>query len=111
MDTVFGWKHDRPRAGRLTLPEGEKDDRLDHEELEHGVVGDEQLTRGKVEEEESVERQTDRYVVDNGHVQVAASHAAGGRHRNLRWFSRGSHGRCASQEAKNQFHWVSRRWH
>lgn len=70
-----------PDAGRLTLPEGEKDDRLDHEELEHGVVGDKQLTRGEVEEEERVERQTDRYVVDDGHVQVAASHAEGGTHR------------------------------
>lgn len=68
-------------GGLLTLPEGEKDDWLDHEELEHGVVRDEQLTCGEVEEEESVERQTDGDVVDNGHVQVAASHAGGERQR------------------------------
>lgn len=66
----------------LTLPEGEKDDWLDHEELEHGVVRDEQFTRGKVKEEESVERQTDGDVVDDSHIQVATSHAGGERYRN-----------------------------
>lgn len=55
-------------GGLLTLPEGEEDDGLHHEELEHGVVWDEQFTRGKVEEEESIERQTDGDVVDNGHI-------------------------------------------
>lgn len=39
----------------LTLPEGEEDDWLDHEEFEHGVVRDKQFTCRKVEEEESVE--------------------------------------------------------
>ncbi|OBS69410.1 hypothetical protein A6R68_02028 [Neotoma lepida] len=39
---------------RLTLPEGEKDDRLDHEELEDRAVGTEQLPCGEVEEEECV---------------------------------------------------------
>lgn len=43
----------------LTLPEGQEDDRLDHEELEHGAVGAEQLPGGKVEEEEGVEGQAD----------------------------------------------------
>lgn len=71
----------RSEGGPLTLPEGEKDDRLDHEELEHGVVRDEQFTRGEVEEEESVERQTDGDVVDNGHIQVATSHTGWERHR------------------------------
>lgn len=64
------------------MPEGEEDDRLDHEELEHGVVRDKQFTCGKVEEEESVERQADRDVVDNGHIQVATSNTGGERHRN-----------------------------
>lgn len=72
-----------PDAGLLTLPKGEKDDRLDHEELEHGVVRNKQFTCGKVEEEESVERQTDGDVVDNGHIQVAASHTGGGRQKNV----------------------------
>lgn len=58
----------------LTLPEGEKDNWLNHEELEHRVVRDKQFTCGKVEQEESIERQTDRDVVDNGHIQVATSH-------------------------------------
>ncbi len=42
-----------------TLPEGEEDDRLDHQELEHGAVRAEQLPGGEVEEEEGVQRQTD----------------------------------------------------
>lgn len=68
----------RTDTGLLTLPEGEKDDGLDHEELEHGVVRDKQFTCGEVEEEESVERQTDGDVVDNGHIQVATGHTGGG---------------------------------
>lgn len=40
---------------RLTLPEGEKDDGLDHEELEDRAVGAKQVPGGKVEEEEGVE--------------------------------------------------------
>lgn len=59
------------------MPEREKDDRLDHEELEDGAVGTEQLPGGKVEEEEGVEGQADGDVVDDGHVEVAACDAAG----------------------------------
>lgn len=59
-----------------TLPEGEEDDRLDHQELEHGAVGAEQLLGGKVEEEEGVQRQADRDVVDDGHVEVTAGNTA-----------------------------------
>lgn len=59
----------------LTLPEGQKDDRLDHEELEHGPVGAEQLPGGEVEEEEGVEGQADRDIVDDGDVKVAAGDA------------------------------------
>lgn len=55
-----------------TLPEGEEDDRLDHQELEHGAVRAEQLPGGEVKEEEGIERQADRDVVDDGHVQVTA---------------------------------------
>lgn len=57
-----------------TLPEGEKDDWLDHEELEHRIVRNQQLTCGEVEEEECVERQTDGDVVDYCDVQVATRH-------------------------------------
>ena len=55
----------------FTLPEGEKDDRLDDAELQHRVISAEQLTRGKVEEEQGIECQTDGDVVDDGDVQVA----------------------------------------
>ena len=65
----------------LTLPEGKKDDRLDHEELQHGVVRNQQFTCGKVEEEECVERQTDGDIVDDGDIQVATRHTGGDRHR------------------------------
>lgn len=54
------------------LPEGEEDDRLDHEELEHGAVRAEQLPRGEVKEEQGIQRQTDGDVVDDGDVQVTA---------------------------------------
>lgn len=57
---------------RLTLPEGEEDDRLDHEELEHGAVRAQQLPGGEVEEEEGVQGQANGDVVDDGHVQVTA---------------------------------------
>lgn len=56
----------------LTLPEGEEDDRLDHQELEHGAVRAQQLPGGEVKEEEGVQRQADGDVVDDGHVQVTA---------------------------------------
>lgn len=55
-----------------TLPEREEDDRLDHQELEHGAVRAEQLPGGEVKEEEGIERQANRDVVDDGHVQVTA---------------------------------------
>lgn len=67
-----------------TLPEGEEDDRLDHEELEHRVVRNEQLARGEVEEEERVQRQADGDVVDDGDVQVAARHAGRGKEDGLK---------------------------
>lgn len=41
------------------MPEGEKDDGLDHEELEDRAVGTEQLPCGEVEEEEGVKGQAD----------------------------------------------------
>lgn len=53
-----------------TLPEGEEDDGLDHEELEHGAVRAEQLPGGEVKEEEGVQRQAHGDVVDDGDVQV-----------------------------------------
>ena len=60
-----------------TLPEREEDDGLDGEELEDGLKGLQQLPGGGVEEEQGVERQADRGVVDEGDVQVAAADAAG----------------------------------
>lgn len=66
------------------MPEGEEDDRLDHEELEHRVVRNEQLARGEVEEEERVQRQADGDVVDDGDVQVAARHAGRGKEDGLK---------------------------
>lgn len=54
------------------MPKRQEDDRFDHEELEHGAVGAEQLPRGEVKQEESVERQADGDVVDDGYVEVTA---------------------------------------
>lgn len=62
---------------RLTLPEGEEDDGLDHEELEDGAIGTEQLPCGEVEEEESVKSQADGDVVDDGHVEVPTGDTVG----------------------------------
>ena len=53
-----------------TLPEGEEDDRLDDAELEDGVKGREHLLGCQVEHDESVERQGDGQVVNEGDVQV-----------------------------------------
>lgn len=52
----------------LTLPEGQEDDRLDHEEFKDRAVGTEQFPGGEVEEEEGVESQTDRNVVNDCHI-------------------------------------------
>ena len=38
-----------------TLPEGEKDDRLDGEELDDRIKGSQQVPRGKVEEEQGIQ--------------------------------------------------------
>lgn len=48
----------------LTLPETEKNNRLDGAELENGIEGRQQVSRGEVEEVESVERQRDGNVVN-----------------------------------------------
>ena len=53
------------------LPEGEKDDRLDGEELPDGVVGREEVPGGVVEEDQAVEGQRDADVVDGDDVEVA----------------------------------------
>lgn len=55
-------------SGRRTLPEREEDDGLDHEELEHGAVRAEQLPCGEVKEEQGVQWQADREVVDDADV-------------------------------------------
>lgn len=59
---------------QLTLPEGQEDDRLHHEELEDWAIGTEQLTCGKVEKEEGVQCQADRDVVDDRHIEVATGY-------------------------------------
>lgn len=58
------------------LPEGQEDDRLDGEELEHRLVRPQQVAGGEEEEEEGVEGQADREVVDDGDVQVSSVDAA-----------------------------------
>lgn len=64
----------KQRGKQLTLPEGQEDDRLHHEELEDWAVGTEQLSSGEVEEEEGIERQADGDVVDDRHVEVATGY-------------------------------------
>lgn len=56
----------------LTLPERQKDDGLDGEELEYWIEGLEHFPGGAEEEEETVEGETDREVVHDGDVQIAA---------------------------------------
>ena len=56
------------------MPEGEKDDRLDGEELESWVIGSQELLGGRVEEEEGEEGDRDADVVDQGGVEVALRH-------------------------------------
>lgn len=70
------------REKQLTLPEGEEDDRLHHEELEDWAVGAEQLSCGEVEKEEGIECQADGDVVDDGHVEVAAGYTEESKHTN-----------------------------
>ena len=53
------------------LPEGEEDDGLDGEELENGVERLQEVPCGEVEQEQSVQRQRDGRVVDQGDVHVA----------------------------------------
>ena len=58
------------------MPEGQEDDRLDNAELEDRVVWAEQLLGGRVEENESIQGQSDGDVVDYCDVQVASSRSA-----------------------------------
>ena len=60
----------------VTLPERQEDDRLDDGELEHRIVGRQQVLGGEVEEEQRVQGQRDRHVVNDGHVQVTRLGAA-----------------------------------
>lgn len=57
-----------------SLPEGEKDHRLDGEEFEYRFVWPQEVTSGEEEEEESIEGQADREVVDDGNVKVSSIH-------------------------------------
>ena len=58
------------------MPEGDKDDGLDAEELEEGSVGLEVLLGRLVEENETVEGEGDAHVVHHRHVQVTPAHSA-----------------------------------
>ena len=61
----------------LTLPEWEEDDGFDGEKLEDRVEGLEEVPRREVEEEQRVQRQRDRRVVDQRDVDVALRQAGG----------------------------------
>lgn len=56
----------------LTLPEREEDDALDRAELEHRVEGGQHLPRGAQKQEQPVQGEAHRHVVDDGDVDVAA---------------------------------------
>ena len=43
---------------KLTLPKGEENDGLDRGELQNGLEGGKQLFCGKIEQEQSIKRQT-----------------------------------------------------
>lgn len=55
----------------LTLPEWQEDDGLDRQELHLGIISTKQLFGSNIEEEESIESESDANVVDNRYVQVA----------------------------------------
>lgn len=75
------------REKQLTLPEGQEDDRLHHEEFEDWAIGTEQLTCGEVEKEEGIQCQADRDVIDDRHVEVATGYTAKRRYMNAWNFS------------------------
>ena len=54
------------------MPKGEKDDRFDDAELQDRVKWAEEFFGCQVKHDESIECQADRYVVDDGDVQIAA---------------------------------------
>lgn len=55
-----------------TLPEREEDDGFDGEEFEDRFKRSQKVTGCEVEEEEGIESQTDRDVVDDGDVKVTS---------------------------------------
>lgn len=57
----------------LTLPEGQEDDGLDDAELEDWLIWAEELLGCVVEQNQAVQRQGHRDVVDDGDVQVATT--------------------------------------
>jgi hypothetical protein len=67
------------------LPEGEEDNGLDGEKLEHRVVLGEQLLRGGVEEDQAIEGNSNGEVVGKGAVEVA-----------ILWAVHVGHGVCVS---------------
>lgn len=63
------------QQGELTLPEGQKNNRFDCEELQNGFVWTQQVACCEKEEEEGVERQADGDVVDDCDIQVPSIYA------------------------------------
>lgn len=55
----------------LTLPERQEDDRLHSTEFPHWFIRAQEFSGGKVEQEQGIQGQTHRDVVDNGDVQVS----------------------------------------
>ena len=57
------------------MPEGQEDDGLDREKLEHRVVLGEQFPRGGVEQDQAIESNSDGEVVGKSTVEVAIPRA------------------------------------
>lgn len=52
-----------------TLPERQENDWFDSEELPDRIIWTQQFPGGEIKQEQSVEGQTDRHIVDQGDVQ------------------------------------------
>lgn len=55
----------------LTLPEWQENDRFDCTELQYWLVRTQEVLGTKVKQEQSIQRQTDGCVVNQGHIQVS----------------------------------------
>lgn len=57
------------------MPKGEEDDSLDGEKLQDWLERSQKLHGGEVEEEQGIEGQADREVVDDGNIKVSTMDA------------------------------------